>query len=603
MWENWQPEVVSEDLKQLSASGMQVLRVFPLWPVFQPLVNHWHAHTPVISFSDRPLGVSAEDKAGISVDAMKKFEYLLDQAELNGLKLIVGLLTGWMSGRLFVPPAFEKGNALRDPEIIKWEVRFVRYFVNHFKGHPAIAAWDLGNECNCMGKVETSDEAWLWTNTIASAIRLEDSKPVISGMHSLRCENHRWIMFDQGELTDILTTHPYPRFTPKCEQDQINTIRNGLHATVESRFYADISGKPCFPEELGTLGPVVCSEKNAAAYLRTTLYSSWAHDCRSLLWWCAYDQDHLDFPPYEWVGLERELGLIRNDRSEKPVLGAMAEFRKVIEALPFKTLPKFKTDAVCVLTRSQDQWSAAYASFILAKMASFDIKFQFTDQLLEDAPLYIVPSVKSSFCVTRSEWLALLEKAANGATIFMTYDDAFLQPFEKVIGAEVEGRELRNDQVRFNINGKQVSCARGEAWLKLIPTTAEVLIADEEGWPVLLKNNYGSGKILFLNVPLETSLSDMPGVFNRAGDEPFWELYKLAAKEACISRVVTCDNPQIGVTEHYFSDNEMAAVIINYSNTVHEVTLKVAEGWVVDNDFDSAEMTANSCRIIMLKKR
>jgi hypothetical protein len=54
----------------------------------------------------------------------------------------------------------------------------------------------------------------------------------------------------------VLTTHPYPYFVPHCDQDPINTIRTGLHAASESLFYRGIGCKPCFVEELGTLGPM-----------------------------------------------------------------------------------------------------------------------------------------------------------------------------------------------------------------------------------------------------------------------------------------------------------------------------------------------------------
>lgn len=116
-------------------------------------------------------------------------------------------------------------------------------------------------------------------------------------MHSLTAAPEGpWTIGDQGELTDILTTHPYPVFTPHCDQDPINTIRTCLHATAESRLYADIGEKPCFVEEIGTLGPMIASDAIGADYLRTNLFSLWAHDCRGLLWWCAYDQKHLTPP-------------------------------------------------------------------------------------------------------------------------------------------------------------------------------------------------------------------------------------------------------------------------------------------------------------------
>jgi len=41
---------------------------------------------------------------------MQRFADFLNLLEKNNLQCIVGLITGWMSGRLYVPPALERLN-------------------------------------------------------------------------------------------------------------------------------------------------------------------------------------------------------------------------------------------------------------------------------------------------------------------------------------------------------------------------------------------------------------------------------------------------------------------------------------------------------------
>src|SRR5690606_437637 len=122
---------------------------------------------------------------------------------------------GWMSGRLFVPPALEGRKMLTDPVSIMWQVKYVRNIGREFKDHPAILAWDLGNECNVMGSVDNREAAYTWTAIIANTIKAEDPvHPLLSGMHGLSPDQKaRWRIEDQAELTDVLTTHPYPLFT------------------------------------------------------------------------------------------------------------------------------------------------------------------------------------------------------------------------------------------------------------------------------------------------------------------------------------------------------------------------------------------------------
>ena len=67
------------------------------------------------------------------------------------IKVIVGLITGWMSGRLYVPTALYGKDVLTDPTALYFEQLFIRGFVSRFKSKDALYAWDLGNECNCLG--------------------------------------------------------------------------------------------------------------------------------------------------------------------------------------------------------------------------------------------------------------------------------------------------------------------------------------------------------------------------------------------------------------------------------------------------------------------
>jgi endo-1,4-beta-mannosidase len=221
MWRDWRPDVVTHDLKRLSDAGLQVLRVFPLWPDFQPLTQLGTGYGAVeVRHGETALPDDEAGRAGVSAEAMAHFAEFADLAAQNNHKLIVGLLTGWMSGRLFVPPALAGRNVLTDPLALMWETRFVQHFVRALRDHPAVLAWDLGNECNCMGPA-TREQAWAWTSAIVNAIHVEDPRrPVVSGMHSLLPgPKAEWRIQDQGELTDVLTTHPYPYFTPYCEQN------------------------------------------------------------------------------------------------------------------------------------------------------------------------------------------------------------------------------------------------------------------------------------------------------------------------------------------------------------------------------------------------
>lgn len=586
MWRDWRPDVAARDLERLAGASLQVLRVFPLWPDFQPLTQLGAGFGPVeFRHGEEALPDDEAGLAGVSAVAMERFRIFADLAEQQGLKLIVGLITGWMSGRLFAPPAFAGRNVLTDPAVILWQTRFVRHFVRCFREHPAILAWDLGNECNCMGPA-TREQAWLWTSAITNAIRVEDnSRPVVSGMHSLSpAPGAAWRIQDQGELTDVLTTHPYPYFTPHCDQDPVNTMRAILHSTAGSRLYADVGSRPCLVEEIGTLGPMVADAQTAADFIRAALFSAWAHDCHGLLWWCAFDFGHLSQAPYDWDAYERELGLFGLDGTPKPVLNELSQFARFLQTLPMRNLPPRQTGAVCILSEGQDQWAIAYSAFVLAKQAGFDITFQYADQPLKDAPLYLLPGISGGRILYRRRWLELLARVQAGASLYISHEDGMLSPFTEPFGVEVLTRSRRNGPsvITFDaLPGQPAFTTRAPIRLRLKPARAdvEVLAREEDGNPVFTRAPYGKGALWFLSAPIERELTHTPGSFHLPDAPAMWQVYRHIAQPALTGRIAAKDQPMVGLTEHALEEGRRALVLINYSPQAVSTHLMLAEGW------------------------
>ncbi len=586
MWSDWQPEVVRRDLDLLAQSGIDTLRVFPLWPDFQPirLLRKYGLIPYEYRLGEEPLPATEEGRAGVSAEMLARFGVLADEAHARGLRLVVGLITGWMSGRLFVPPALENKNVITDPEAIMWQVRFVRCFVRRFRDHPALAAWDLGNECNCMSPAGSRHAAWLWTAALADAIRAEDQgRPVISGMHGLNADtyhlNSHWKIEDQGELTDILTVHPYPLFTPHCDRDPINTLRSGLHATAESVLYSDVGGKPCFAEEVGTLGPSVCSDEIAGDYLRTILFSLWSHGDLGMLWWCAFDQAHLEHAPYDWVAIERKLGLFRGDFTAKPVAGELRKFSAFLKQKA-PVLAERVRDAVCLLTEGQDMWGTAFATFLLAKQAGFDLAFQTSAQPLRPSNLYLLPSLKNQ--PSRRFSLELMERVQEGATLYVSVDDPTLSDAREWFGVEVQTRRQRVGPAEIEWQGQSFRIASPIKW-DLRNQGAEVLASEADGNPAFTRCRYGKGTVYFLTVPLETFLIQQPGVFHEPAAIPFRRFYEEISAEARKARVLQTISPSVGITEHPRDDRFRHAVLINYGIERIDAQLRLSPGWSVQS--------------------
>jgi hypothetical protein len=580
MWADWDEAQVADDLTRLANAGLQLLRVFPLWPDFQPIEQLYGGGGSRVEFrcGEQPLGADALGRAGLSAVMMDRFARFADLAAERGLRLLVGLLTGWMSGRLYLPSGLAGRNPLTDAVAIEWELRFVRAFVGHFAGQGAIVAWDLGNECNCLGGAGR-EQAAVWTATIANAIRCADpTRPVVSGMHSLT-PTGAWTAADQGEWTDLLCTHPYPVFTPHCDQDPVNTLRTTLHGTAESRFYADLGDTPCLCQEIGTLGPMIASEAVAAAFIRTCLFSLWANDCHGLLWWCAHEQSHLPHAPYDWCAVERELGLLRADGRAKPVLNEITAFRRLLDGLPCDTLPPRTTEAVCLLSHDQDHWGVAYSTFILAKQAGFDLTFCHSEQPLPEAPLYLLPALSGHRLVSRRRWLELKARIEAGATLYLSLDSGLPSDFEPLCGLEPQTRERRRPGDRQPVIWDNVTLpVCGDFKVRFEPTRATVLAREADGSPALSVATLGRGKVVFCGLPLEPWHTRTPGAFE---ESQVWRLYRWLAEDALAGRAVRKEHPAVALTEHRLADGSRLAIAINHSPAAVEPGLAVGAGWRV----------------------
>ena len=581
MWSDWNPKVVEEDFRKLSEAGITVLRIFPTWSDFQPISAARHASGRIIDyrFGERHLPDDAYGRAGVSETMVERMRTVLDLGEKYNIKFIVALVTGHMSGRVFTPPAIDGTNPLTDPHAIRWEMRMVQCLVGEFRDHKAVIGWGLGNEANCMGAT-TRDQAYLWTASISNAIRsIDPVRPVLSDMHGLEPEGN-WSILDQGELTDILTTHPYPLYTDHCGREPINTIRPILHGVAESKFYGGLSGRPVLIEEMGSLGPMVASEEVCADFFRTATFASWANDCFSTMWWCNSDFSGFQAAPYDWLPLESELGLFGSDGRPKPIVEEMRKFSEFRKRFPYAELPQAKTDAVCILTKGQDAWGVAQSAFILGMQAGMNIGFQYATQPLKESNIYLLPCVGGLNAISVTRFAELLERVSNGATLYISMGDCYLPDFKQTMGMSVETRAGTGRKVDFSFDGSDLTIGTDVSYI-FSNQGAEILAQDKEGGPIFTRHSYGKGVVYLLTVPMESELAASAGCFDRGDAMPFWKLYASFGDPAIRERIVSGISPLVGVTEHYIDKNKCVAVIINYSPRETEEKIALKKGWRV----------------------
>lgn len=583
MWKNWKPDEVEKDLISLNACGVKYLRVFPMWRDFQP-VKRLYSYQG--SFGEYALGEDEDNldlnPYGIDMEMIRRFRHFADMADKNGMKLVVSIVTGWMSGRLFVPPALEGRNLINDAEALMWTEKFVKGVVSELKDIKNIVMWDLGNECNCLGLAGSRAEAYTWTAMVRNAIYCTDStRPISSGMHSLRCDvDGQWQLCDQGLLCDFVTTHPYPSPTINGDVEPFNGMRTTILPTAQSAYYSGIAGKPCIIQESGTFSPTIGNREMSADFARVNILSGYANNIYGYLWWCGMEHLKLTKAPYSWSMMERQLGMVDVDRVPKPVGRSIESMCHVVYDLP--TLQEIQREAICVLPREIDKQLVGTSSYILAKQAGFNIAIANCETSIGLSDNYIMPCAKGWQVTYRRTWDFLIDRVFNhGANLLVTYDGGHFTEFEEIFGVKSNGVYRGGSQHTAHFDFGDIAYTTSKD-IMIEADSATVLARNELGNPIFTVNNFGKGKVYFLGFALESLAVSLVDGFNPEKNEPFYLIYKHFARELRDKYLVRTDCPFVGITQAMSEEGDTIVCAINYSDKPREPKLEIEQGHKVE---------------------
>ena len=589
MWREWDAKAVEDDLRVLANAGIRLLRVFPNWADFQPIHACFLsgdncrkvAETRMFD-SEEPLPDTPCGHAGVDERMVERFEAFCDMADAFGMRLIVPLLTGQMTFRNFIPPALANRDPFSDPYALIWEGRYVDCLVSRLKAKKAIVAWESGNESRILGENGGAAKSEFWLRYIHQCIRCADpSRPVIGVDGLCVPEESDWPSSMNGRLSDYVTTHPYG-FWGDVYYDDFLSVRSLTFAAAQTLALEQIAGKPAFVEEHGARRQEQTSQNGVARYMRAMLWNLWAADCKAMLWWCAFDQTGQTFAPYNWRQPCVELGLFHRDRVPYPAVDAVRKFAAMQDALPFPALPKAKSDAVVIATDND----VIYSSYILARQAGIFPAFASPEKPLPNAECYFLPDAHGRAFLTLERWEELKARVHDGATLYLSWNDTFLDSMEEVAGVEVGFREKRpgTDICDFGDFKVEIPYPVKRRFRAL---TAETLATNQSGEGVFFRNRYGKGTVYLSIHNFEKTFYESAGRYE--GDA--WRIW---AKVCPIDRLVDTGEKNVFSSEHDFGDGRVGVLLVNNSSATYDGALAIREGWRVvstlTDDADAAKL-------------
>ena len=332
--QRYDPAVVRRDFGRIATSGMDTVRIFLRWEDVQPT------------------------RRRLDPDVLADVVDAADAASEAGVELIVTLFTGHMSGVNWVP-AWAAGGAdgderfrvisggraqprplvLRnwysDPEIVEAHEHLAAGVSAALAGHPAVWAWDLGNESsNCTIPPDTG-AADRWLDRMTSALRSNDpGRPITVGTHMEDLETDRMIgPAEAARWCDFVCMHGYPIYADwsagPTDADLVpflTEVTAWLAGDVPVLF--EEFGHPTAPVGLEPVG-VQVTEVEAASYAARTIDALREVGSMGALLWCYADYcaELYDEPPLDVAVHERTFGLWRADQTPKPVVAEISARR------------------------------------------------------------------------------------------------------------------------------------------------------------------------------------------------------------------------------------------------------------------------------------
>ncbi|MER5255735.1 glycosyl hydrolase [Streptomyces sp. NPDC002855] len=333
-WLDFDIDAVRADLDAIAGLGLDHIRVFPIWPYFQP---------------NRTL---------IRPRAVEQLVALADAAAERGLDVNVDGLQGHLSSFDFLPAwtqTWHRRNIFTDPDVVEGEIAYLRTLAAALADRPNFIGMTIGNEVNQFSAGPhpdpdriTEDQAGEWLRRVLAAC--EEGAP---GKLHLHAEyDAAWYQDDQpftpaqaARLGGATAVHSwvFNGTAQRHGREGVATAHHAAYMIELSKAWADDPHRPVWLQEVGAPAPLIPAE-HAASFTEATVEA--ALDCADVwgvTWWCSHDVSRslADFPE-----LEYSLGLLTNEGRVKP--GGEVLARLVKEWRGREYAPAVRSTAVVV---------------------------------------------------------------------------------------------------------------------------------------------------------------------------------------------------------------------------------------------------------------
>lgn len=300
-WDDWDAGAVAADLDAIAALGADHIRLQLLWPSFQPNPTY------------------------VSPGHLRRLGELMTLAEARGLDVVVTLLTGFLSGYVYLPAGVSPRAVFTDERVWAMEMLLARRVLEEVGTRPNFMGLDVGNEINCLDHELPVRDGDAWARRFLEQVQpLMPGKPMVNGIdHTPLLAGSTFSMTHLARAYPIICLHAWPYFSgaiKKGRLDQAPCTHLARFFTQFVRLWGDQPQRPVWIQEFGA-NDLWGTFEERAAYLRQTVELAIRSGVTMFTWWCSHDKTrNLKFDEFEYV-----YGLYTPDNQPKDLAAVYRE--------------------------------------------------------------------------------------------------------------------------------------------------------------------------------------------------------------------------------------------------------------------------------------
>ncbi len=349
-WKRFDLGAIREDVAHMKSLHFDLVRFFLTWEDFAP------------------------ERDRVDKAALARFEAMMDAIAQAKLRAIPTLFCGHMSGVNWLPrwtldtstphgrfrtisgrttSPYGIGDFYAHEALVDAQVLLARACGERVAQHPALFAWDLGNEFSNMRTPARPSDAARWSEVLARVLVETSGRGCTAGIHGEDLENDRNIRPSSiCAPLEFATMHGYPVYAGFSRGNADPDVVPFYCALVQSFSHKPVLfsefGNPQCPPGRTSIGTMGCLDEDAmAAYAVAVLDRLAARGAIGALWWCwtDYADELAQVPPFDEAPHEFHFGVVRSDGSEKPVARALCEFARSMRRVSSVTPPPIADEA------------------------------------------------------------------------------------------------------------------------------------------------------------------------------------------------------------------------------------------------------------------